>query len=328
MALQELTILPGENATVTIVALPTALGALEDKVVCQVVSSPELIEFGITCMGAKPQVDLQLADCPAEALTSQQQGSKKKGPAARDRSKSPAKGPRAGSKQPAGDENATSADPDAKPDAKKAMTKVRRPSSTSLKARPGTNQQEASMPPRPASSASPAALPRGRGTPSRAGIRPSSTRSKGLPSPGTPNAKKPTGAGDAANGAAGAEASTKVSEPAATAMPKAKGDAAASDAGAGKTVEAAKASSTAAAGKGKKGGPAVPEPLAISLEADQGPLEGIAQVRTGNSSCEADLIHNGATDAKSMNHEICILNHGQVQLQTLPPLMLHQFHQH
>ncbi len=50
--------------------------------------------------------------------------------------------------------------------------------------------------------------------------------------------------------------------------------------------------------RGKKGGPAVPEPLAISLEADQGPLEGIGQVRTENSSCQADLIHNGASDAK------------------------------
>ena len=263
---------------------------------CQVISSPELVEFGIMCMGAKPRIDLQVVDCPADVIASQQPGSKKKGTPARDRSKSPAKGTRATSKRPAGDENASATDPGTKqgPDAKKGMTRVRRPSSTSLKARPGANQQEAeSSPPRPASSASPAALPRGRGTPSRTGARPSSTRPRGLPSSKAPgaSAKQPSSTDDAAAGKAGNEASELASGPASSASKaQAKGDSAAvagkaADAGqpaAAKAAETAKpmgaAASGAAGAKGKKGGPAVPEPAAISLEADQSPLEGTAQV--------------------------------------------------
>ena len=265
MQVQELTIQPGENANVTITALPTAVGALEDKVMCQVISSPELIEFGVVCMGAKPQVDLQVADCPADPIG--QQGSKKKGIPSRDRSKSPAKAARASSKRPTGDENASAVDPAAKqgPEGRKGMTKARRPSSTSLKARPGANQPQAlSTPPRPAGS-TPAALPRGRGTPTRMGARPSSRGTKG--SPGAAAKGTPSTEGTVADKEAN-ETGKLVSE-ATPAPPKAQPTPAA---------EAAKPTSVAAGAKGKKGGPAVPEPAAISLEADQSPLDGTAQV--------------------------------------------------
>ena len=283
MPVQELSIPPGENVNITITALPTAVGALEDKVLCQVISSPELIEFGVTCMGAKPQVDLNVADCPS-TLISGQQGSKKKAAPARDRSKSPAKGSRVGSKKPAGDENASADDPSTKqgPDAKRMTAKARRPSSTSLKARPGANQQQAvSTPPGQASSA---ALPRERGTPTRTGARPSSTRPRGAPSSGGPGASKkevsiaegaPT-EGKAGTADSGPAAPATASKGGATAATGKAPDVAQPPAA--KAAEAAKPPSTPAAAKGKKGGPAVPEPPTISLEADQSPLEGTAQV--------------------------------------------------
>ena len=178
--LQELTVQSGENASITITALPTAVGACEDTIICQVVSSPVRMDFKVTCMGAKPQVDLHVADCPNPTVLQQQASKTKGGAHARaDRSLSPGKGTRA--RKASGDENASTLEPDAK----RVQAPVRRPSSTSLRARPGANQ--AQMPAataRPMTSSSLGASARRLGAQSRLGGKP--TRQPRLASPQVP----------------------------------------------------------------------------------------------------------------------------------------------
>ncbi|KAK9833148.1 hypothetical protein WJX74_008612 [Apatococcus lobatus] len=280
LSTQELTIQPGENATITMTALPTSVGVAEDTVICQVVSSPVRVDFKVTCMGAKPQIDLQVADCPDPVL-SQQQASTAKGGAhgGADRSRSPAKGSK--TRKPSGDENAT----EMNADAKKVPAPVRKPSSTSLRARPGANQAQApSTPTRPTTSASLGTSARRPGPQSRTGGKPA--RQLALASP---PASKPQPDADV---------------PAATEPPQAAAASAAAAVSSGKPAakpaEAAKPA--AAAGKGKKGASAAPEPTLISLEADQGPVESTSQVTaeglrfkrqlTGARSCKAVTITN------------------------------------
>ena len=291
MPLQELTIAPGENANITVTALPTAVGVCEDTVICQVVSSPVHVEFKLTCMGAKPQIDLQVADCP---IFGEQQASKTKGGAhARaDRSRSPAKGARA--RRSPGDENVSAVDADAK----RVTMPTRRPSSTSLRARPGLNQaQVPSTPPRPTTSSNATASTRRLAAQSQSGGRP--TRQPRLSAPKA--TKKP--AADADAPADPAQAGTKVDDAAAalSAAASAGKPAGGVQPTAAKLAAAAPAAAAAAAGKGKKGAPAVPEPVSISLEDDQGLLEGTSQVQS--CSKPAHVHHNHAlTHATLANH--------------------------
>ena len=88
-----------------------------------------------------------------------------------------------------------------------------------------------------------------------------------------------TGLQSGAN-ADGAAASVSFGKPAGGAQASAAKPAAASPAVAG------------AAAKGKKGAPAMPEPSLISLEADQGPLQGTSQVKVHRQSSNSTYDYN------------------------------------
>ena len=62
--LQGLDLKIGETQELTLWAFPKAAGPAQDVVVCRISDNPVPVEFPVSCVGAKPQVEVRL-DMPA-----------------------------------------------------------------------------------------------------------------------------------------------------------------------------------------------------------------------------------------------------------------------
>lgn len=66
MALQTMDLKVGESQDMSIWAFPKALEAVQDTLLGRIASNPNPVEFQISCVGAKPQVEVRL-DMPDPA---------------------------------------------------------------------------------------------------------------------------------------------------------------------------------------------------------------------------------------------------------------------